>query len=216
MLSETDLSTEQAYFLDKLRFHNRLLHGSGTVCGLAVEATDPASHTVVVQPGVALDCCGREIVMTEPRQVDLVAMLDEARPQGRVYVTVAYGEIEVEPVPVLDDNSGEPHQASRVREVPSVDVTLDRRHRPHAADAAVKPCPPCSDPRVVLAEIDLTGRGPVAGADIDNSVRRTIGDPPSTGGEPHRDDRRRVNLRTAMCCAVVAALISRFVTHRRR
>jgi hypothetical protein len=214
MLTETDLSTEQSYFLDKLRFHNRLLHGSGTVCGLAVEPTEPPSSVVVVRPGVAIDCCGREIVVTEPLEVDLVAVLDEARPPDRVYVTVAYGEIEVAPLPVVDD-AGDTHQASRVREVPSVEVTLDRPIPPHAANAAVRPCPPCSDPRVVLATIDLSKRGPITAAEIDNGMRRSVGNSPPSGDEPLKSGRKQVSLRSAVCAAVGAALLGRLIARHR-
>src|SRR4051812_14026724 len=36
MLGVNDFRTEQAYFRDKLKLHNRCLHGFGTVCGLKV------------------------------------------------------------------------------------------------------------------------------------------------------------------------------------
>src|SRR6266851_10288646 len=37
MLGVHDFQTEQNYFRDKLKLHNRCLHGYGTVCGLLVE-----------------------------------------------------------------------------------------------------------------------------------------------------------------------------------
>src|SRR5215813_7968729 len=36
MLSANDFQTEQHYFLEKMKLHNRCLHGYGSVCGLAV------------------------------------------------------------------------------------------------------------------------------------------------------------------------------------
>jgi hypothetical protein len=41
MLSANDFRTEQAYFLEKLKLHNRCFHGYGVVCGLRVEETPP-------------------------------------------------------------------------------------------------------------------------------------------------------------------------------
>ena len=43
MLGVHDFQTEQSYFRDKLKLHNRCLHGYGTVCGLEVvpEPTEP-------------------------------------------------------------------------------------------------------------------------------------------------------------------------------
>jgi len=61
-----DFNTEQRYGVDKLRLHHRLLHGWGVVCGLKVkEHPQPACQArfVLVEPGVAIDCCGDEIVL---------------------------------------------------------------------------------------------------------------------------------------------------------
>ena len=41
MLGVNDFRTEQAYFREKQKLHNRCLHGYGTVCGLMVVALPP-------------------------------------------------------------------------------------------------------------------------------------------------------------------------------
>lgn len=41
MLGVNDFRTEQAYFREKHKLHNRCLHGWGTVCGLMVKALEP-------------------------------------------------------------------------------------------------------------------------------------------------------------------------------
>jgi hypothetical protein len=41
LISERDLRTEQAYFLEKLRHANRCLHGYGVICGMEVLAVPP-------------------------------------------------------------------------------------------------------------------------------------------------------------------------------
>ncbi len=65
-MTARDFSDEQSYFLSHHRLHNRLLHGWGIVCGLKVikhPSRDCAARWVVVQPGIALDCCGRELIL---------------------------------------------------------------------------------------------------------------------------------------------------------
>ncbi len=77
MLSAADLETEQQYFREKLKRHNRYLHGSGLVDGL--EVTVENNHIVVAR-GLALDCTGEEIYVPEtvrilPPDVNHVAFL---------------------------------------------------------------------------------------------------------------------------------------------
>src|ERR1700684_2195281 len=66
LLVERDFTDEQRYTMGKLRRHNQKLHGWGTVCGLKWKQDHtPAcqSQYVVVEPGTAIDCCGREILL---------------------------------------------------------------------------------------------------------------------------------------------------------
>jgi hypothetical protein len=62
LLTERDFTAEQKYMADKLRLHHVALHGWGIVCGLKVM---PHPHCpalrIVVEPGLAVDGCGREI-----------------------------------------------------------------------------------------------------------------------------------------------------------
>jgi hypothetical protein len=65
MLGAPQLRAEQSYFRDKMRLHNRCLHGWGTVCGLEVSVADgttatttgpgagtPPTHALPFGPGV--------------------------------------------------------------------------------------------------------------------------------------------------------------------
>jgi hypothetical protein len=56
---------EQEYFNAKRRLLNRLVTGPGVVCGLRVDLTDDGK-SVVLSPGLAIDRCGREIVVATP------------------------------------------------------------------------------------------------------------------------------------------------------
>jgi hypothetical protein len=72
LLTDRDFSDEQQYHRDKLRLHTRLLHGWGVVCGLAVK---PHPHCpqlrLVIEEGLAIDCCGHEIRVLKDAYVDL-------------------------------------------------------------------------------------------------------------------------------------------------
>ncbi len=76
LLVERDFTDEQRYFLGKHRRHNQHLHGWGVVCGLRVKQhPNPAcrSQYVLIEPGYAVDCCGREIVVEQEQTIDLRA-----------------------------------------------------------------------------------------------------------------------------------------------
>jgi hypothetical protein len=74
LLTARDLSSEQAYFLSRGRMHNQIFHGSGVICRLEV-GPHPSElcrdEWVVVEPGLALDCCGREIIVCDRQSVPL-------------------------------------------------------------------------------------------------------------------------------------------------
>src|SRR3954447_723236 len=72
LLTERDFRDEQRYGIDKHRLHNLALHGWGVVCGLALR---PHPHCpelrFIVEPGLALDSCGREVRVLEPLEIAL-------------------------------------------------------------------------------------------------------------------------------------------------
>jgi len=83
MLTADCMATEQAYFMDRMRRRNRLLHGFGVVCGLDVKLKEPgdqgsvgaapvpAGAEVWVCPGFAVTPEGDEVLLDEPVCVDL-------------------------------------------------------------------------------------------------------------------------------------------------
>jgi DNA-binding beta-propeller fold protein YncE len=120
-LTERDFTAEQAYLTGKHRLHNTFLHGFGTVCGLKVsQHPNPACRHqfVVLSPGLAIDCCGNEIVVPEEITVDIRQLIRtalEARnrfnngnpARTNVYLRLAYQECDAEPVAaLLDDCEG--------------------------------------------------------------------------------------------------------------
>ncbi len=80
LITPDDLTLEQNYFRDRMRRHNRLLHGWGVVCGALVcpvpvvnddGTTSYAPWQVQVQPGYILGPYGDEIVVDCKRTIDV-------------------------------------------------------------------------------------------------------------------------------------------------
>ncbi len=117
-LAERDFRAEQEYQIGKHRQHNRYLHGYGTVCGLKlVEHPNPdcQDRFVILEPGLALDCCGREIVVKEKVYIDLVKLfaaqnidLNNIKPeeQNHLLFSLCYEECKTEFVPALYSECG--------------------------------------------------------------------------------------------------------------
>lgn len=144
LLSAQDFQTEQDYFRERLRRHNRLLHGYGVVFGLQVEMA--GQDQVVVHPGAALDCMGNELVVPEPTMCRLP---DRGK---RLYVTLTYTEWLADPAPRLDSAAeGEEIAYTRVVEEVHVDLQATNPARQHAPEHTL---PGCGEPHgVALARL---------------------------------------------------------------
>jgi hypothetical protein len=79
LLTEDDLSALTSYITGKDRLRNRMLFGPGVVCGLEVACDPCGAGKVMVRPGYALDCCGNDIVVGCPEQVDINALVHDLR-----------------------------------------------------------------------------------------------------------------------------------------
>src|SRR6478672_11351488 len=65
-----DLTQDQIYFREKMRRHNRMLHGWGVVCGACV-TKGQGKCDVIVQSGYVLGPYGDEIVIPRDVPIDL-------------------------------------------------------------------------------------------------------------------------------------------------
>ena len=183
LLTADDMRTEQEYFREKQRRHNRLLHGAGTVCGLEVMA-DPEAGPMAVKicPGYALGPLGDEIYAAEPVSLDLVQCARpapapctpaEAQPAMTagsfdVYVQIRYVELLTRPTRTLPAGCGCDETAceySRIRDGFEVRCVrnLSAGSTEHSLCEIEKkgpkppPCLPCpDDPWLVLAKVQLT------------------------------------------------------------
>jgi hypothetical protein len=72
LLTERDFTDEQRYVIDKMRLHQRALHGWGVVCGLMAHPHPQCpSLRLVITEGLAIDDCGREVRVLENTYIDL-------------------------------------------------------------------------------------------------------------------------------------------------
>jgi hypothetical protein len=93
-LVEADFSDEQQYHLAMRRRHNASLHGYGVADGLAVSRS--GDREITVQPGMAIDREGRELILLDSRTISLNDAA--AFPAGAtVHITIAYHEEESDP-----------------------------------------------------------------------------------------------------------------------
>jgi hypothetical protein len=143
LLVERDFTDEQRYAMGKLRRHNQHLHGWGVACGLRVEEHPNSAcqaQYVVVEPGTAIDCCGREILLQCEEYFDFASTFlakwqkqhgPNSQPddtEHTLQICVSYRECPTEQVPaVFDDCSAGAGscQPNRILEGHSLDVILD-------------------------------------------------------------------------------------------
>lgn len=97
ILTADDFKLEQEYFREKLKRHNRSLHGFGIVSGLKVTAS---GGEVAVEPGLALDCAGNELAIAETLSLACHALAPPAGGWHAAYVNLRYLEEFAGPTPI--------------------------------------------------------------------------------------------------------------------
>ncbi len=141
LLCEDDLQAVGDYLLAKRRLTNRSMFGAGVVCGLEVGCDRCASGSVAVSPGYALDCCGNDIVVDCPEEVDVIALVRELRdrqgidcgepcekhPRDEYVLNIVYAEQPTDPVAPYsaDDCAVGDCEYSRVREGYRFELSCD-------------------------------------------------------------------------------------------
>lgn len=121
LVTADDLTQDQIYVREKLRRHNRMLHGWGVVCGARVRKGQ-GDCEIVIEAGYILDPCGNEIVIPSDVTVDVCKedlngnaagpcgeVFDpwcsdvrmDRNPGQTLYVAVCYDECQTRPVRVM-------------------------------------------------------------------------------------------------------------------
>ena len=125
-LGVRDFADEQSYHIGKRRLLNRRTHGAGVLCGLRVQRfifpqgspEDTPTTILRVIRGLALDACGREIVVGSDQCIDVNAwyLANKDRPEiaewegsdepNKLWVAVRYRECPSDPSPAPRDPCG--------------------------------------------------------------------------------------------------------------
>jgi hypothetical protein len=136
LLTAEDMRTDQDFVLQKLRRHNRFLHGWGVVCGLMVKAAPTPTQPWLVQigEGYALGPFGDEIFVGQTVFMDLAscgpgaatnpcepALLLAPTPSAgpEVFLAIKYAECRAKPVLAMPAGCGcedEACEYSRIRD----------------------------------------------------------------------------------------------------
>ncbi len=188
LLGAEDLTDEQSYFREKLRRHNRYLHGWGVVCGCSVRPapTKEKPFQVLICPGYVITPCGDEVLIGCPALFDVATCMvtsDDpcayARPcppvtrtmpiRSKLYLGVCYKECEVRSVRVAPVGCSCDETAcdySRIRDAYEFTCldSLPSSHQPppytcdDLCQGGVFPCPPSPTDNCVVLAT-ITVRG---------------------------------------------------------
>jgi hypothetical protein len=123
LMTVRDFFAEQCYFNEKRWLINRTVNGWGVVCGLDVVARN---GKVFVTPGLAIDCCGREILVCEEREVEMVPQeshcekLKQEKPkeEKKLIICLEFFECKTEPIslPPIACDQKEKCEFNRIRD----------------------------------------------------------------------------------------------------
>ena len=188
LLEPADFRAEQSYFATLLALLSRHAAGWGVACGLDVSFSigppdrcddQPEQERLVlsITPGIAIDCCGRLIVLREAYHCRLWGLLgaDEraALLAGKpVYVSIEHVERPVYPSRAVGA-SCDPMatvQYGRIRDESRVQVALQPPEQ-QSCDPCLEACP---DPRVLLASAQLATPGNSAAVSVRPELRRLL------------------------------------------
>lgn len=136
LVTEGDWNAGIAYHAEKHGLHQQALHGAGIIPqflqGLSVRAVQPNALKLVVNPGMAIDPQGRELILLEPTLLALhpETFALEGRPfAGYLYVTLRYEEVPDDFAVSETDARITGHR--RVLERARLQITPDGKRRDH-------------------------------------------------------------------------------------
>lgn len=141
LMTVRDFSLEQRYFNEKRWLMNRVVNGSGVVYGLDVEPKENDPETVIVTPGLAIDCYGREIWVNEEQEIQILASGTNQHNQ----ICLQFKEIKTEStsLPPVVGEQEEKWEFNRIRE--SFEI-FSKLGSPDDAE----------EPSLILAEVSKT------------------------------------------------------------
>jgi hypothetical protein len=119
-LTAEDLAREQEYHSGKRRLQNRLVLGMGIATGLQCRWSKRKG--LILEPGVAIDCMGREIVVPERQHIPVPDR------KGPFYLGIAAIDRGVSPIPLPGSEDVMPSRIEEGFEVMLLDDTPYEGH----------------------------------------------------------------------------------------
>lgn len=122
-----DMRDQQASLILRSVYHQRYSHGTGVLCGFGVSEhprPECRDRWVVVEPGMAYDCCGRTLLLTERRVAEFRKSASTSN-GTEAFLIARFKDRLVDPVPSLNaDDPGNPLRSEfgRIREDVEFDV----------------------------------------------------------------------------------------------
>ena len=107
-MTARDFRDEQKYFLSHQRWHQWALHGWGIVWGLQVKVVN--KHCLRIEPGMAIDCHGRELVLPYAVQFAISDLPETKEMYGQkdgILIGLQFHTIQRDLVPLLLDDRSE-------------------------------------------------------------------------------------------------------------
>ncbi len=167
MMDVLQFETEQSYHNDKRHLLNRLSIGTGVLCGLQVQVKD---GTLCVDPGVALDALGREVIVPSRYCIDPWRLRDECgKPllelprdkAQRVTLCLSYRECLADMTPVLITDCRGTSNCEAGSVVESFDLWIREgwpEQSPGLCEALEEPLKGAGSGYQVIARLELGGR----------------------------------------------------------
>ncbi|MBO6241255.1 MAG: hypothetical protein J6O61_10580 [Butyrivibrio sp.] len=116
MLTTADFKAEQNYHINKLRFMNSLIYGTGIICGCSVVNLDDLS--ILIESGVAIDGNGREIIIDSSlvKKLSAITGFEELK-SDKACLCVRYVEKDIHSVyAVSHKESDQEYEFNRIEE----------------------------------------------------------------------------------------------------
>jgi hypothetical protein len=149
LLREQDFKDEQDYHLDMRRLHTRIFHSWGVAEGLEVRKKN--NREITIEPGIAIDSKGREIVLPAHVTHDIGSFDADSH----TFITISYGERMEQ---ADHHSSGGVEGFTRITEMPEI---AERRHQPAHDGLAI-----------TLARVRLDNLNQIHHIDMGPSVRK--------------------------------------------
>lgn len=144
LMTVRDFFQEQCYFNEKRWLINRMVGGWGVVCGLDVKPKEGETDKVIVTPGLAIDCCGREVLVCEEQKVPLIPEececykeqkkhKEQEQGEKKLVICLEFYECKTEPInlPAIACDQKEKGEFNSIRDsfkirvVPASEVDID-------------------------------------------------------------------------------------------